>query len=324
MKICVYGVGAVGAYLAVKLAGIGAEVSCVARGAHLEAIQKHGLKLIIDGREEMVRIRAVEDLRELGPQDYVIMALKAPAALAVAAHMAPLLGPKTAVVTAQNGLPWWYFYKSGGAYEGRRLAVADPEGKQWDLIGPERAIGCVVYSAGAIVAPGVVAHSGGDKFILGEPDGLETPRIMELANLLIAAGLRAPVRPDIRNEIWLKLWGNATFNPISALTRANLEQIVNDPEVCGIVRRGMEEIEAVAAALGVTFPLSIDKRIEITGRLGGHKTSMLQDIESGRQMEVDALVGTVQELARLTGVLTPTLDIIASLVKLEAAVTGCG
>jgi 2-dehydropantoate 2-reductase len=323
MKICIYGTGAVGAHLAVRLVLAGTDVTCIARGAHLEAIQKNGLKFISGGHEQVVKLRAVETPQQAGPQDYVIMALKAPSAVEVAAGMAPLLGPKTAVVTAQNGLPWWYFYKSGGAFDGRRLAAADPGGKQWDMIGPERAIGCVLYSAGAIAAPGVITHNGGKNFILGEPDGSVSKRAEILADILTSAGCISPVSTDIRTETWLKFWGNSAYNPISALTGATLDQIANDPDVRAITRRAMLEVKAVANALGVYLPIDVDKRIDMARQGVGHKTSMLQDIEAGRQMEIDALIGTVQELARLTAVPMPTLDTIAGLVRLEAEIAGC-
>jgi 2-dehydropantoate 2-reductase len=224
--------------------------------------------------------------------------------------MRPLLGPDTAVVTATNGIPYWYFHRHGGAWEGHRLESVDPGGRQWDGLGPERAIGCIVYPASEVVEPGVIRHVYGDRFPLGEPSGAATERVRRLSAAFEAAGLKAPVLDSIRDEIWLKLWGNLCFNPISALTHATLDVIVGDPGTRAVARAMMLEAQTIAERLGVRFRVDVERRIDGAGRVGAHKTSMLQDLERGRPMEIDALVTVVQELGRLVGVATPTLDVV--------------
>jgi len=324
MKVCIYGAGAIGGYMAVQLADAGAaEVTCIARGPHLAAMRANGLKLRIGGEEKTVRINCTDDPNEAGPQDYVIVTLKAHSAAAVADQMTPLLGPDTAVMTAQNGVPWWYFHGHGGAHEGTRLATVDPGDGQWRHIGPERAIGCVVYPAASIVEPGIIEHEYGNRFSLGEPSGEKTERVLALAAALAAGGLRAPVRPRIRDEIWVKLWGNVSLNPVSALTGGTLAQMIDDAAVCGVIRTIMVEAQAVGEALGVRFPIDVEKRIAGAREVGEHKTSMLQDLELGRPMEIDALVSSVQELALLTGVATPAIDSVLAMVKMRARLAGC-
>ena len=234
-----------------------------------------------------------------------------------------MLGPDTAVVTAQNGVPWWYFYKHGGALEGRQLSTVDPEGKQWRHIRPERVIGSVVYDAATIVEPGVIRHEYGNRFTLGEPDGSRSERAEALSKLLIAGGVRAPVRPNIRDEIWVKLWGNVSFNPVSALTGMSLTQMIDDADVHAVIRVMMVEAQSVAEALGIRFSIDVDKRIAGAREAGEHKTSMLQDLEGGRPMEIDALVSSVQELGRLADVATPTIDTVLALVKGRGRAAGC-
>jgi len=324
VKICVYGAGAIGGHLAVRLAGAGADISCVARGAHLDAIRSKGLRLQSEGREETVRLASSDDPAELGPQDYVIMALKAPAAARVAPMLKPLIGPDTAVVTAQNGIPWWYFYKHGGDLDGRRLSSVDPQDLQWNSIGPQRAIGCVVYTAAEIVAPGEIKHTYGNRYSLGEPDGTKSRRVEALAELLTASGLKAPMRNRIRDEIWLKLWGNLSFNPVSVLTGATLAQMVDDKDVLEVIRMLMGEAGAVASRLGIDFAVSMDKRIEGARQVGEHKSSMLQDFERRRELEIEALLGVVQEMARFVDVKTPLIDAVLSLVRMAARIAGCG
>jgi len=323
VKVCIYGAGAIGGLLASRLAESGADLTCIARGATLAAIQARGITVLSASGERNVRVHAVETPAEAGRQDYVILALKAPAAAMVAEGLAPMLGPDTAVVTAQNGVPWWYFYKHGGALEGRQLTSVDPEGKQWRHIGPERVIGSVVYDAAEIVEPGVVRHEYGNRFTLGEPDGSRSDRAEALSKLLIAGGLRAPVRGNIRDEIWVKLWGNVSFNPVSALTAMTLAGMIDDPEIHGIVRTMMVEAREVAEALGVRFAIDVDKRIAGAREAGEHKTSMLQDLESGRMMEIDALVTSVQELGGLANIETPVIDTVLALVKGRARAARC-
>ncbi len=322
MKICVYGAGAIGGYLGVELALAGEEVTLIARGPHLEAMQKNGLKLFIGDEEKVAHPRCTDNPREAGQQDYVIVTLKAPSALAVATKMEPLLGPDTAVVTASNGFPWWYFYNLDGPLRDHQLKSIDPDGRQWDLIGPERAIGCVVYPACEISEPGVVRHMSGNRFVLGEPDGEKTGRVQDLSKALINAGFKAPVRPEIRNEIWMKLWGNLCFNPLTALTHATLDVVATDPGTRQLAREMMIEAQAIGEKLGVRFGVDVERRIDGAAAVGSHKTSMLQDLELGRPMEIDALVTVVQELGQLTEVPTPRIDIVLALIQQRARSAG--
>ena len=325
MKVCIYGAGAIGGYMAVELAAAGnAEVTCIARGPHLAAMRENGLRLVREGEDDkLVRVNATDDPAEAGPQDVVIVTLKAHSAAAVADRMAPLFGPKTAVVTAQNGVPWWYFYKLGGPHDDTRVESVDPGNRQWDLIGPERAIGCIVYPAAEIAEPGVIRHEYGNRFTIGEPSGEKTERVQALAALLSDAGFRVPVRPRIRDEMWVKLWGNVSLNPISALTGGTLVEMIDDPDVCAVIRAVMVEAQAVGEALGVRFAIDVDKRIAGARDVGEHKTSMLQDLELGRPMEIDALVASVQELGRIVGVPPPSIDTVLGLVRQRARLAGC-
>jgi 2-dehydropantoate 2-reductase len=324
VKICVFGAGAIGGLVGARLAAKSeVEVSLVARGPHLAAMRRDGLTLKEAGRETMVRVAATDRPAELGPQDYVFLALKAHSIPGVLDSLKPLLGPDTAVVTAQNGVPWWYFYKHGGAHEGRRIEAVDPGGKIWEAIGPERAIGCVVHPAAEIEAPGIVRHVEGDRFPLGEPSGEKTERLLALSRVFVAAGLRAPIRPQIRGEIWTKLWGNLSFNPISALTGGTLAEIAGDPGTRAVARAMMVEAQAIGEALGVSFPVGVERRIDGAAQVGAHKTSMLQDLELGRPLEIDALVTAVQELGRLSGTPTPAIDLVLAFVRQRARLAGC-
>lgn len=315
MKICVYGAGAIGGYLGVLLSQGGADVSVVARGAHLEAIRRNGLKLVLGDDQKVARLPATSDPAELGPQDYVIIALKAHQAWEVADQMAPLLGANTAVVTAQNGIPWWYFHGFTGQYANLQLQSVDPDGRQWKAIGPERAIGCTVYPAAEIVAPGVIKHIYGDRFGLGEPTRKETPRVVKLTEAFTAGGLKAKFNPEIRNDIWLKLWGNLCFNPLSALTHATLDVVATDPGTRMVSRKMMEEAEKIARRIGVHFRVDIERRINGAAAVGAHRTSMLQDLEKGRPIELDALLTVVQEIGRLVDVETPIIDAVLAITQ---------
>jgi 2-dehydropantoate 2-reductase len=323
MKLCVYGAGAIGGYMGAKLAKGGAEVGLVARGPHLAAMRERGLTLIEEGQRETVSVTAVEDPAELGVQDYVVITLKAHSVPGVVDRMQPLLGPETAVVFGVNGVPWWYFYNLAGPYENHRLQSVDPGDVQWEGIGPERAVGCVVYPAAEVPEPGVVSHLEGNRFSLGEPSGEKTKRIERLSKALTAVGLKAPVRPKIRDEIWVKLWGNLSFNPISALTGATLDVICTDPGTRSVARAMMVEAQEIAERLGAKFPIDVDRRIAGGAAVGAHKTSMLQDLERGRPIEIDALVTAVQEMGRLVGVATPAIDQVLALVMQRARVAGC-
>jgi 2-dehydropantoate 2-reductase len=323
MKFCIYGAGAIGGYLAVELALSGQEVCVVARGAHLEAIRKRGLTLKIHGKEKVANVAADSHPGAFGQQDVVICALKAHQALESAADFAPLLGPDTCVVTAMNGIPWWYFYKSGGPFEGRHLNSVDPDGRQWNIIGPQRAIGCVVEPACEVIAPGVIAHYQFNRFIIGEPDGSRSARVQELSKILTAATFDAPVRDNIRWNIWLKLWGNVCFNPVSALTGATLGRMTGDPDLRALCKTMMQETQAVNEALDVHIPADMmDRRLAGAAAAADHKMSMLQDLERGRSLEIDALVGVVQELGRLTSVRTPVIDAVLALIKERARAAG--
>lgn len=322
MKVCIFGSGAIGGYLGVQLARTGVDVSLIARGAHLKAMRANGVRLVMDGEEYLANPRCTDDPSELGPQDYVFITLKAPSLPAAVDSIQPLLGADTGVVTAVNGIPYWYFHRHGGRWEGTVLESIDPGGRQWQVLKPERAIGCVVYPATEVVEPGVIQHVYGNKFPLGEPSGEPTERVRRLSEALTTAGFNAPVLDNIRDEIWLKLWGNLCFNPISALTHATLDVITSDPETRAVARAMMVEAKEIAERLGVHFRVDVERRIDGAGRVGAHKTSMLQDLERGRAMEIDALVTVVQEIGRLVGVSTPTIDTVLALVKQRARIAG--
>lgn len=323
MKICVFGAGAIGGYMGVKLARAGADLSLVARGPHLAAMKANGLKLIEEGGEEtVVQVTASDNPADLGEQDYVIVTLKAHSVPPVVDKMKPLIGPNTTIVSGVNGVPWWYFHKLGGEFEGTRLQSVDPGNVQWDGFGPDRVLGCVVYPAAEVIEPGVVKHIEGNRFSLGEPDGSKSERAMALSKALSSAGLKAPVRPRLRDEIWVKLWGNLSFNPISALTHATLDVLCTDPGTRAVARGMMVEAQEIAEKLGVKFPIDVDRRIDGGAAVGAHRTSMLQDLDQGRPMEIDALVGSVQELGKIVGVATPTIDTVLSLVQLRAKTAG--
>lgn len=323
MKVCVFGAGAIGGYVGALLARAGVDVSLVARGLHGAAMRENGLTLHIGEESFTVRPTVTDDPSTLGPQDYVLLTLKAHSLPPIVDRLMPLLGPDTAVVTAINGIPWWYGYKIDGPAGGRRLDSVDPGGRIWDTIGPERAIGAVVWQAAEVEAPGVVRHGYGERMPLGEPDGSKSPRADALSKALIAAGIKSPVRPRIRDEIWMKLWGNLSFNPISALTGSTLETLARDPATRAVIARMMEEAKAVGEATGARFTVSVEDRIGMTEKVGAHRTSMLQDLDAGRPMEISALVAAVAELGRLTGLPTPTIDTVLALVSLRAKEAGC-
>ena len=320
MKICIYGAGAIGGYLGVQLAQAGINVSLVARGAHLAAMKANGLKLITADGERVVHPRCTDNPAELGVQDFIIITLKAHSITGVLEQMKPLLGPHTRIVTAVNGVPYWYFYKHGNALEGSMLESVDPGGKQWKELGPERAIGCIVYPATEIEAPGVIRHVYGDKFPIGEPSGEITDDVKRLSAAFEQAGLKAPPLDRIRDEIWLKLWGNVCFNPISALTHATLDVICTDPATRALSKAMMLEAQAIAEHFGVKFRVDVERRIEGARKVGAHKTSMLQDIERGRPMEIDPLVTVVQEMGKLTSIPTPAIDGVLALVIQRARI----
>ena len=318
MKICVVGAGAIGGLLAAKLARAGQEVSVVARGAQLRAIRAEGLRLIEGDERFTVRIAASERIADLGPQDLVVLGVKAHQLAAVAPEIRPALGENTLLLTAQNGIPWWYFFKQSGPHEGRRLESVDPGGIIADALPIDRIIASVVYPAAEIEAPGVIRHIEGDRFSLAEIDGTKSERVAQIAEAFTRAGFKAPVVSDVRAEIWLKLWGNLSFNPISALTHATLEDICRFAPTRALAAEMMREAQDVGEALGVRFRISLDKRIAGAEAVGAHKTSMLQDVESGRAIEIEALLGSVIELGEIAGVSTPHLRAVYALTKLLA------
>lgn len=320
MKIAIIGAGAIGGYVGVKLALAGEDVTFIVRGANLEAISKNGMKLIMhDGSEHVAKnVKATNNYDEAGPQDLVILAMKAHQVEAVANDVPKLFGPDTVVVTMQNGIPYWYFHNHGGPYEGSRVQSVDPTGQIATNIPPSRVLGCVVYPASELIAPGVVAHLEGDRFPIGELDGSVSERAQKVSECFIKAGFRAPILENIRSEIWLKLWGNLTFNPISSLSHSTLVDICQFPLSRELAGDMMIEAQRVATKLGIEFRVPLEKRIAGAEKVGKHKTSMLQDIEAGRAPEIDALVGSVVELGRLTHTATPHINTVYALVKLLA------
>ncbi|WP_191059079.1 2-dehydropantoate 2-reductase [Geminicoccus harenae] len=322
MRVCVYGAGAIGGYLAGKLARSGVEVAVVARGPHLAALQVDGLTVQAGGEEFQVRVEAAEDPLSMRPADYVVVALKAHQVAGAVDGIRHLCGDGGAVVTAANGVPWWYTYGLKGPFENRRVEAVDPGGRIWAGIGPERAIGCVVWPAAEIVGPGVIRHIASERFDLGEPTGERSERVQRLSQAMIAAGLKAPVRPRLRDDIWTKLWGNCCFNPVSALTGATLGDITADPELRALCRRVMTEARGIGEAMGARFLMEVEKRIDAAGATGAHKTSMLQDLERGRPLEIDALVTAVLELGRMAGLDSPNLASVHALVTARARVLG--
>jgi len=323
MKVCIFGAGAIGGFLGARLARAGTEVNFIARGPHLDAMRRNGVRLISDGEDFVVKPQCTSDPAEAGAQDYIILTLKAHSLPPAVGQIERLMGPETVLVTAINGVPWWYFYKIGGPFDGNRVRSVDPDGSLYERLCPRRVIGCVVYPAAEVVEPGVIRHTYGDRFPIGEPDGTKSARCVALAKLMMAAGLKAPIRTRIRDDIWLKLWGNLSFNPISALTGATLDVITGDPGTRALCRAMMLEAQAAAEQLGVRFLLDVERRIDGGGEVGTHKTSMLQDLERGRPMEIDALLGAAVELADLVGVPTPNCDAVLALVRQRARLAGC-
>ena len=324
MKVTVYGAGAIGGHLGAMMSRKGHDVSLVARGAHLEAMRVNGLRLITRDEEFVTHPRVTGDPSALGPQDCVVMTLKSYQAPGVVDAMQPLLGPDTTVATAMNGIPWWYFYKLPGKWENHRVRSVDPDDRQWNRIGPERAIGCLTYVASEVIEPGVVKSTGtGSKYQIGEPDGSESERCKRFQAAVEASGIICEIRPDIRKDIWVKLMGNVAYNPTSALTLAHTGAMTDDPRMKALLRRLMTEVISIGAALGADPGDKIDARISGTReRAAFHKTSMLQDLERGRPMEIVPIVGAAAELARLAGINTPTIDTVLALVQLRASMTG--
>lgn len=324
MKVAVIGAGAIGGYVGVKLALAGEDVTFIVRGANLEAISKNGVKLIMhDGVEHVAsNVKATNNYDEAGHQDIIVLAMKAHQLEAIANDLPKLIGPETVIVTMQNGIPFWYFHKHGGKLAGSRVHSVDPTGIITDKIPADRVIGCVVYPASELIAPGVIRHIEGDRFPVGELDGSSSERVNRVSECFTNAGFKAPVLENIRSEMWLKLWGNLTFNPISALSHSTLQDICQFPLSRELAAEMMTEAQTVANKLGIEFRVTLDKRIAGAEKVGKHKTSMLQDVEAGRDPEIDALVGSVVELGRLTDTPTPHIDTVYALVKLLAKTMG--
>ena len=301
MKFLIAGAGAIGAYIGARMAQAGFDVTLFARGPHLRAMQEHGVRIKSSEGDFVARPTIASSLEEVGPVDVVFLGVKAHGLPQLAPHLGPVLGPDTTVVSTQNGIPWWYFQGFGGEWEGLRLERVDPGGVISSAIEAKRVVGSIIYFATEIAAPGVIHHTEGNRITLGEPDGTRSDRIRALAESLIASGFRCPVTTRIRQEIWVKVLGNASFTPVSALPRATLVQIARDPGASSVIRSIMQEVEAVSHKLGMELPVSIDQRIAGAEKVGEHKTSMLQDLEAGRPMELEALVGAVVELGERVG-----------------------
>ena len=317
MKVCVVGAGAIGGYMAVRIAQAGHDVSVIARGPHLAAISAHGLKLI-EADQELVatNLTATDNIRELGPQDVVLLALKAHQIETVVEDLSVLLGPKTVLVTLQNGIPWWYFQKLDSPFSDRIVKTVDPAGVRFNKIDPDRLVGCIAYPAATIAEPGVIQHVEGNRFPVGELDGSESDRVNQVSTLFTEAGFKARVLTDIRSEIWLKLWGNLTFNPISALTHATLVDICQFPLTRALAEAMMTEAQTIGERLGAGFRVPMERRIAGAESVGKHKTSMLQDVEVGKPLEIDGMLGVVVELAEITEVDVPTLRALYACVSL--------
>ena len=322
MKICIYGAGAIGGWIGARLAAIGEPVSVVARGATLAALHTHGLRLQQTEGLLQVPVQAADNAAALGVQDLVVVAVKAPALAEVARDIAPLLGPHTMVLTAMNGVPWWFFQGFGGAYAGTALKAVDASGAIAAAIPARHVVGCVVHASCALQAPGVVQHHFGNKLILGEPSGQQTERAKALAALLERAGFEAPLSEQIQRDTWYKLWGNMTVNPVSALTGATTDLILDDPLVRDFISQVMREAKEIGARIGIPIDQQPEDRHAVTRKLGEFKTSMLQDVEAGKPVELDALVTVVQELGVLTAVPTPFTDALLGLARLQARVKG--
>ena len=322
MKVCIYGAGAIGGWIGSGLARAGCSVSVVARGATLDALQLHGLRLREGERITSQAVASSALPADLGVQDLVVLAVKAPSLPDVARQIAPLLGAQTVVLTAMNGVPWWFLQGFGGALAGTRLTSVDPDGTLAAALPAHRIIGCVVHASCSLPEPGLVHHHFGNKLILGEPSGEKTARVQQLADLLEKAGFDAPVSDQIQKDIWFKLWGNMTVNPISALTGATTDLIMGDELVRGFISQVMLEAKEIGTRIGIPIDQQPEDRHQVTRKLGAFKTSMLQDVEAGKALELDTLVAAVRELGQLTGVQTPFTDALLGLARLQARVRG--
>ncbi len=322
MKICVFGAGAIGGYIGAKLLLAGEDVSLIARGPHLAAMKQNGLVLLEAGERHVVKLRCTDDARELGPQDLVVLSVKAHALPSIADAVQPLLGSETVLVPAINGVPWWYFHRLPGPHAETHLESVDPGGVLWKKLSPARVLGCVVYPAAEVIEPGVVEHRYSNRFDLGEPSGEKSERAQAFSEVMIKAGLRCPVRANIRENLWVKLWGNLSFNMICSLTLATLDRVIADGGTRALARGMMVEGQAVAEKLGVRLPIDVDARIAGAAEVGAHKPSTLIDLERGRPLEIDALLGAVVELGKLVGEKMPLCEAVLALIRLRARTAG--
>ena len=322
MKACIYGAGAIGGWIGVRLAQAGCDVSVVARGGTLQALQQHGLRLAVGGETIAVPVRASASPADLGVQDLVVIAVKAPAMAEVARAIRPLIGPDTLVLTAMNGVPWWFFEGFGGALQGTRLQAVDPDGAIAEAIPARHIVGCVVHASCSLREPGYVQHHFGNRLIVGEPSGQQTQRVQQLVALLEKAGLETVLSEQIQKDAWYKLWGNMTVNPVSAFTGATTDRILDDELVRDFISRVMLEAREIGGRIGIPIEQLPEDRHQVTRKLGAFKTSMLQDVEAGKPVEIDALVTVVRELGTLTGVATPFTDALLGLSRLHARVHG--
>ena len=319
-KICIFGAGAIGGYIAACLKKTDVEISLIARGPHKKAIEEKGLTLIKNGKSENFKFNVTDDPKTLDVQDYIFISVKAHSISNIVDNLSPIINDQTSIISAVNGLPWWYFYKSntGTNLDNKYIESVDPNGKIWNTFKPERAIGCVVYPACEITEPGVIKHNEGERFSLGEPDGTKSARLKKIADLLIAGGLKVPQKKNLRDEIWIKLWGNCSFNPVSALTNKTLDEIGKDKELIDLVRKLMEECQMVGEKIGVKFNVSIDDRIKGATSVVGHKPSTTQDLNAGKPLEIDPIIGSIIEIANKLKVETPNLKTINSRLKIKA------
>ena len=308
MKICIVGAGATGGYLGFKLINAGLDVSLVARGTHLKAMKHSGLTVIENDKEISCFPKCSESMSDLGKMDYIFITLKAYSIPGLVNEISTMFKENTAVITAYNGIPWWYFFNTEGSFKNYRIKCIDPNNIQWNTITPERIIGCVVYPATEIIEPGVIKHIEGNRFSLGEPEGKQTERILKISKALVKAGIKAPIRSNLREEIWIKLIGNLAFNPLSVITGKTLDILASENEYRTIAYDAMEEASLIINQLGIKLKISIDQRIEGAAKVGAHKTSMLQDYEKGKELELDSLVVSIKEIGNLLGIKTPTID----------------
>ena len=323
-KICIFGAGAIGGYIAACLKKTDVAISLIARGPHKKAIEEKGLTLIKNGKSENFKFNVTDDPKTLDVQDYIFISVKAHSISNIVDNLSPIISDQTSIISTVNGLPWWYFYKSntGTSLDNKYIESVDPNGKIWNTFKPERAIGCVVYPACEITEPGVIKHNEGERFSLGEPDGTKSVRLKKIADLLIAGGLKVPQKKNLRDEIWIKLWGNCSFNPVSALTNKTLDEIGNDKELISLVRKLMEECKLVGERIGAKFNVSIDDRIKGAISVIGHKPSTTQDLNSGKPLEIDPIIGSIIELANKLNIETPNLKSVNSRLKIKAEKMG--